>query len=37
VVAVITAADVPAERYGTFVQDRFLFATDRVRWEGEAA
>ncbi|MFN8620787.1 MAG: xanthine dehydrogenase family protein molybdopterin-binding subunit [Chloroflexota bacterium] len=35
VVAVITAADVPAHRYGGFVQDRTLFATDRVRWEGE--
>jgi len=35
VVAVITAADVPDHRYGGFVQDRTLFATDRVRWEGE--
>jgi CO/xanthine dehydrogenase Mo-binding subunit len=36
VVAIITAADVPDERHGTFVQDRYLFAKDRVRWEGEA-
>ncbi len=35
VVAVITGADVPPIRYGGFVQDRTLFATDRVRWEGE--
>ncbi len=35
VVAVITAADVPAVRYGTFVQDRTLFASDAIRWEGE--
>jgi CO/xanthine dehydrogenase Mo-binding subunit len=35
VVAVITQADVPAGRHGGFVQDRTLFASDRVRWEGE--
>ncbi len=35
VVAVITQADVPGARYGGFVQDRTLFASDRVRWEGE--
>ncbi len=32
---VITAADVPATRYGPFVKDRLLFARDVVRWEGE--
>jgi len=36
VVAVITQADVPGALYGGFVQDRTLFASDRVRWEGEA-
>jgi len=37
VLAVLTAADVPARRYGSFdfVIDRTLFATDVVRFEGE--
>ena len=35
VLAVITAADVPDVRYGLFIKDRSLFATDVVRWEGE--
>jgi CO/xanthine dehydrogenase Mo-binding subunit len=37
VLAVLTAADVPARRYGSFdfVLDRTLFATDVVRFEGE--
>ena len=35
VFAVLTAADVPAVRYGPFVQDRTLFATDTVRFEGD--
>jgi len=33
--AVITVADVPAIRYGTFVKDRTIFVSDKVRWEGE--
>jgi CO/xanthine dehydrogenase Mo-binding subunit len=35
VFAVITQADVPDIRYGPFVQDRTLFASDVVRFEGE--
>jgi CO/xanthine dehydrogenase Mo-binding subunit len=37
VLAVLTAADAPARRYGSFdfVIDRTLFATDVVRFEGE--
>jgi CO/xanthine dehydrogenase Mo-binding subunit len=35
VYAVITAADVPDVRYGAFVKDRTIFATGKVRWEGE--
>lgn len=35
VFAVLTAADVPDVRFGPFVQDRTLFATDVVRYEGE--
>src|SRR5438094_3278781 len=37
VLAVLTAADVPAGRYGSFdfILDRTLFATDVVRFEGE--
>src|SRR6185436_3507924 len=37
VLAVLTAADVPARRYGSFdfVLDRTLFATEVVRFEGE--
>ncbi len=35
VFAVITHADVPETLYGGMVQDRLLFAKDRVRWEGE--
>jgi CO/xanthine dehydrogenase Mo-binding subunit len=35
VVAVVTQADLPDVRFGAFVQDRYLFAKDRVRFEGE--
>jgi CO/xanthine dehydrogenase Mo-binding subunit len=35
VIAVITHADVPGTRYGGLVQDRYLFAKDVVRFEGE--
>jgi len=35
VLAVITQADVPDVRYGDFVKDRTLFATDVVRYEGD--
>ena len=35
VVAVVTQADVPDVRFGAFVQDRYLFAKDRLRFEGE--
>jgi CO/xanthine dehydrogenase Mo-binding subunit len=35
VVAVVTHDDVPEVRYGGMVQDRFLFAKDIVRFEGE--
>src|SRR5262245_841424 len=35
VVAVVTQDDLPDVRYGGFVQDRFLFAKDAVRFEGE--
>ena len=37
VLAVLTSADVPARRYGSFdfVLDRTLFATEAVRFEGE--
>jgi CO/xanthine dehydrogenase Mo-binding subunit len=37
VLAVLTAADVPSRRYGSFdfLLDRTLFATDVVRFEGE--
>ena len=35
VVAVITQDDLPDVRYGGFVQDRYLFAKDVVRFEGE--
>ncbi|MBI4883870.1 MAG: xanthine dehydrogenase family protein molybdopterin-binding subunit [Actinobacteria bacterium] len=35
VFAVLTADDVPDVRYGSFVQDRTLFARDVVRFEGE--
>jgi CO/xanthine dehydrogenase Mo-binding subunit len=35
VVAVVTQDDLPAVRYGGFVQDRTLFAKDVVRFEGE--
>ena len=31
----ITHEDVPDVRYGPFVQDRRLFAKDKVRYEGE--
>ena len=36
VVAVITQADVPSQRYGGVVADRTLFADGIVRFEGEA-
>jgi CO/xanthine dehydrogenase Mo-binding subunit len=35
VVAVVTQADLPDVRFGGFVQDRYLFAKDTVRFEGE--
>jgi CO/xanthine dehydrogenase Mo-binding subunit len=35
VVAVVTQADLPDVRFGGMVQDRTLFAKDRVRFEGE--
>ena len=35
VFAVLTQADVPAVKFGPFVQDRTLFANDVVRYEGE--
>ena len=35
VVAVVTQDDLPDVRYGGFVQDRYLFAKDAVRFEGE--
>ena len=35
VFAVITQADVPDIRFGSFVKDRTLFASEVVRWEGE--
>jgi CO/xanthine dehydrogenase Mo-binding subunit len=35
VVAVVTQSDLPDVRFGAFVQDRYLFAKDVVRFEGE--
>lgn len=35
VVAIITHADVPEVKYGGMVQDRYLFAKDVARFEGE--
>jgi len=35
VVAVVTQADLPDVKFGGFVQDRYLFAKDVVRFEGE--
>ena len=35
VMAVISQADVPDVRHGSFVKDRTLFASDVIRWEGE--
>ena len=35
VLAVLTRDDVPDVRYGPFVRDRTLFATEVVRFEGE--
>jgi CO/xanthine dehydrogenase Mo-binding subunit len=35
VLAVITHEDVPDVKYGGMVQDRLLFARDKVRWEGD--
>lgn len=35
VFAVLTHEDVPEVKYGGMVQDRYLFAKDKVRWEGD--
>jgi CO/xanthine dehydrogenase Mo-binding subunit len=35
VIAVVTHADVPEVKYGGMVQDRYLFAKDVVRFEGD--
>ncbi len=35
VVAVVTQSDLPDVKFGGFVQDRYLFAKDVVRFEGE--
>jgi CO/xanthine dehydrogenase Mo-binding subunit len=35
VLAVLTHEDVPDVKYGGMVQDRRLFAKDKVRWEGD--
>jgi CO/xanthine dehydrogenase Mo-binding subunit len=35
VVAVVTQDQLPDVRFGSFVQDRYLFAKDKVRFEGE--
>ena len=35
VVAVVTQSDLPDVRFGAFVRDRYLFAKDVVRFEGE--
>jgi len=35
VLAVITHEDVPDVKYGGMVQDRLLFAREKVRWEGD--
>ncbi len=35
VIAVVTNADVPDVKYGGMVQDRYLFAKDTVRFEGD--
>src|SRR6478672_12191355 len=35
VVAVVTQSDLPDVRFGAFVKDRYLFAKDVVRFEGE--
>jgi CO/xanthine dehydrogenase Mo-binding subunit len=35
VIAVITHEDVPDVKYGGSVKDRFMFAKDVVRWEGD--
>jgi CO/xanthine dehydrogenase Mo-binding subunit len=35
VVAVVTQSDLPDVRFGAFVQDRYLFAKNVVRFEGE--
>jgi CO/xanthine dehydrogenase Mo-binding subunit len=35
VVAVVTQADLPDVKFGGYVQDRYLFAKDTVRFEGE--
>ncbi len=35
VVAVVTQTDLPDVKFGGFVQDRYLFAKDAVRFEGE--
>ena len=35
VIAVLTHEDVPEVKYGGMVQDRYLFAKDKVVWEGD--
>src|SRR5438876_10592066 len=35
VLAVLTHEDVPDVKYGGMVQDRRLFAREKVRWEGD--
>jgi CO/xanthine dehydrogenase Mo-binding subunit len=35
VVAIVTQEQLPDVRFGSFVQDRYLFAKDKVRFEGE--
>src|SRR5690348_6514443 len=35
VLAVVTHEDVPEIRYGQMVQDRLMFARDKVRFEGD--
>ncbi len=35
VIAVLTHDDVPPVRYGGMIRDRYLFAKDTVRWEGD--
>jgi len=35
VLAILTHEDVPDVKYGSMVQDRRMFAADKVRWEGD--